>query len=234
MTVDKLPPKIKKNTPLKNYTTFRIGGKAKYFFWAKTKKDLILVIKLAKQLKLPLFILGNGSNLLISDKGFNGLVVKVQNTGYEIQDIKIYAEAGTSLSQLANVSVKFGLMGLEWTIGIPGTVGGAIYGNAGAFNQSMKDIIESVEVFDIAEEKNRIFRNKDCKFGYRNSIFKHKKKLIIISAILKLRKGNKKEIQKKIKEYLDKKKKTQPLNFPSAGSIFINYFSVLIHYVVIF
>lgn len=187
--------KFKRNVLLKNYTTFKIGGPAKYFYIAKTKTELVEAIKKAKKIKLPFFILGGGSNLLVSDKGFNGLVIKF----------------GQSLSSYVS-------KGLEWAVGIPGTVQGAVCSNAGAFKKSMKDVVESVEVFDTETGKVKIFKNKDCQFSYRDSIFRKKKNLIVLSVKIKPKKSN----TKKIKQYLNYRNKTQPLNFPSAGSIFKN------------
>ena len=213
---------IQKNILLKNYTTFKIGGKAKYFFVAKEKKDLILAIKLAKKLKLPFFVLGGGSNLLISDKGFEGLVIKIIFSKFYFQDSKIFAEAGTPLSLLVNETLKKNISGFEWAVGIPGTLGGAINGNAGAFGKSMKDAVKEVEALDVKSMRFKRFNLKDCKFSYRESAFKKKKNLIIVSAVLGLRRGKKKQIENKIREYLEYKKETQPLSFPSAGSIFKN------------
>ncbi len=193
--LEKLLPKVRENVLLKNYTTFKIGGLARYFFLAKNKEDIIKAAKAAKELKLPFFILGGGSNLLVSDKGFNGLVVKF----------------GQPLSSYVS-------KGLEWAVGIPGTVQGAVCGNAGAFKKSMKDAIESVEVFDTETEKIKIFKNKDCRFSYRNSIFRKKKNLIILSVKIKTKKSN----TKKIKQSLNYRKETQPLEFFLAGSIFKN------------
>jgi len=220
--IRKLLPGIRENILLKNYNTFRIGGKAKYFFVARKKDDLIKAIKLAQDLNLPFFILGNGSNLLISDKGFNGLVIKLQVTSYKLRGDMIHAEAGVPLGQIVNIASKNNLAGLEWAVGIPGTLGGAIYGNAGAFGSSMRDLVRKVEVLDARDLRFKIYDLKKCKFGYRDSIFKKKKDLIILSAEIKLEKGDKKEIRDKIKEYLDYRKKNQPLNFPSIGSIFKN------------
>ncbi|MGB9743321.1 MAG: UDP-N-acetylmuramate dehydrogenase [Minisyncoccales bacterium] len=191
----KLLPGIKKNVLLKKYTTLRIGGPTRYFYEAKTKEDLIQAIILAQRLNLPFFILGGGSNLLISDRGFNGLVIKF----------------GQPLSGYIN-------KGLEWAVGIPGTIQAAVYGNAGAFQKSMKDVVEKVEVFDVKTSQIKSFKNKDCQFSYRNSIFKKNKNLIILSVKLKKKKSD----FKKIKRYLEYRKKTQPLNFPSAGSVFMN------------
>jgi len=213
---------FKKNVSLKNYTTFKIGGKAKYFFTAKTKEDLVKAIAAAKELKLPFFILGGGGNILVSDQGFKGVVIKIENTKYKIQNAKIIAEAGMSLGELTNTLIKKGLSGLEWIVGIPGTVGGAVYGNAGAFGKSMEDVVKEVEVLDSKNLKIEKFKNKDCKFTYRSSIFKYKKNLIVLSAKLQLKKRKKKEIENKIKKYLEYKKKNHPRDYSSAGSIFKN------------
>lgn len=186
---------FRKNILLKKYTTFKIGGPAKYFFEAKTKIELISALKLAKEKNLPFFILGGGSNLLVSDQGFNGLVIKFG------QPLSAYVTKG-----------------LEWAIGIPGTIQAAVWGNAGAFGGSMADVVKSVEVLDINSLKIKILKNKDCKFAYRDSVFKQKKNLIILSVEIKTKKSS----LKKIKEYLAHRKKTQPLNFPSAGSVFKN------------
>lgn len=186
--------KFKRNILLKNHTTFRIGGKAKYFFEAKTKKDLMGAIRLAKKIKLPFFILGGGSNLLVSDRGYGGLIIKFG------RPLSLYVSKG-----------------LDWAAGIPGTIEGAVYGNAGAFGKSMKDAVKSVEAFDTNIEKVKVFKNKDCQFGYRDSIFKKKKKLVILSVEIKSGKGN----PKKIKEYLDYRRQHHP-RLPSAGSVFKN------------
>ena len=213
-------PKIKRNISLKDYTTFKIGGKAKYFFRVKTKEDLIRAILMVKKYNLPFFILGEGSNLLISDKGFNGLVIKIQNTKYKIQDTKIVVEAGVPLAKLVSQSLQIGAVGLEWAVGIPGTIGGAIKGNTGAFGESIADITKKVTVLD--EFQTKILKNKDCKFNYRNSIFKQNPRLIVLEIEVQLKKGNKKKIKEKMKKYLDYRKKHHPLSFPSAGCIFKN------------
>ncbi len=156
MTIDKLLPGIQKNILLKNYTTFKIGGKAKYFYVAKTKENLIKAIKMAKELKLPFFVLGGGSNLLISDSGFKGLVIKIENCKLKIENCKVVVDAGVPLNRLVKISTEKGLTGLEWAAGIPGTVGGAINGNAGLPNESMGDIVKEVEVFDIKKLKTEL------------------------------------------------------------------------------
>ena len=218
---------FKKNVLLKNYTTFRIGGPAKYFFKAKTKEDLIKAIQAAKKLNLPFFILGEGSNILFSDKGFKGLVIKIQSSKIENKETEnknkiIYVEAGVKLSHLVKLSLKNSLTGLEWAAGIPGTVGGAIRGNTGAFGGSMSDIVRSVEVLHLPESEIKNYELKNCKFSYKENIFKKNKNLIILSCILELKKGDKKEIEEKIKYFLDYREKNHPLEFFSAGCIFKN------------
>ncbi len=219
---------FKKNVLLKNYTTFKIGGRAKYFLKAKTKEELIKAIKIAEQKKLPFFILGKGSNLLVSDKGFNGLVIKIETRDYKLETDKIYAQAGIELAQIVDFVAKKSLTGLEWAKGIPGTIGGAIFGNAAAFKNSIGNFIEEVECLEIEPSlkvqppKIRIFNNKDCEFNFKDSIFKKNKNLIILACIIQLKKGDKKEIKKKMKYFLNYRKRSQPLKFPSAGCVFKN------------
>ena len=210
------------NILLKNYTSFKIGGSAKYFFKVKTTKDLIKKIQMAKELNLPFFILGGGSNLLVSDKGYNGVVIKIENLYLNYRENKITASAGTELKDVVNFSTKKELKGLEWAMGIPGTIGGAVRGSIKAFGESISNIIESVEVLKVPELKIKNYKAKDCKFDYKESIFKKNKNLIILSCIFKLKKGNKKQIKNKIEYFLDYRKKNHPLDFPSAGSIFKN------------
>ena len=213
---------IQKNVPLAKYTTFRIGGLAKYFFVAKNKEEIISAILVAKKLKLSFFILGGGSNILVSDRGFKGLVIKVESRILKVEGSNIYAGAGVSLNESVSTALENNLTGFEWGVGIPGTVGGAIYGNAGAFGKSIADVVKSVEVLDVKNLETKKLKNKNCKFGYRDSVFKRDRNLILLSAIIQLKKGKKSEIKRKIKEFLDYRQETQPLNFPSAGSVFKN------------
>lgn len=222
MDIEKFPS-IKKNVKLAPFTTFKIGGPAKYFFVAKNKKEIIFAISVAKKLNLPFFILGGGSNILVADEGFEGLVIKVESRMLKVEGGSIFAEAGVLLSKLVNIALKNTLTGLEWAVGIPGTVGGAIYGNCGAFGKSISDVVKEVEIFDVKNEKVKILKNEDCQFAYRNSIFKRNKNLIILSTKIQLKKDDKEEIKKRTKEFLEYRKETQPLNFPSAGSVFMNY-----------
>jgi len=216
--------KIKEKIPLKEYTTFKIGGLARYFFVAKSREDLKNAILWAKKKKLLFFILGGGSNILFSDKGFKGLIIKMQNSKCKIKNTKVVAEAGVLLQKLVLETAKKGLSGLENLAGIPGTLGGAIWGNAGAFGREIGDLVEEVKVLDVGSSKLEVkkLKKEDCKFGYRDSIFKKRKNWIILGATLKLKRGKRKEIEEKIKEILRLRKEKQPLEFPSAGSVFKN------------
>lgn len=216
-------PRIQNNISLNKHTTFKIGGPAKYFCSAKRKEDLIEAIKMAKQKNLPFFILGNGSNVLALDKGFGGLVIKIENCKLKIENCNIYTEAGVKLKDLVKLSAREGLTGLEWAAGIPGTVGGAVYGNAGAFGFTTAGTIEKIEAVDLKNFRIKNFSLGKCKFSNKDTLFKHNKNLIILSAVFRLKKGDKRDIQKKIKEYLKYRRKNHPLNFPSAGCSFKNY-----------
>lgn len=214
---------IKKNVLLKNHTTFKIGGPAKYFFIAKTKNNLIAAVKWAKECNLPFFILGGGSNVLVSDKGFPGLVIRLQFSNFIFQDSELYAQAGAELNKVVKSAAEKGLTGIEWMIGIPkATVGGAVRNNAGAFGNSMKEIVKTAEIFDVLDSKIKNFNQRACKFSYKKTIFKQNKNLIILSCLLKLKKGDKKEIRERIKYFLNYREKNHPMEFPSAGCIFEN------------
>ena len=214
---------IKLNISLRNYTTFKIGGPARYFFIAKNKNDLIEAVKWTIDKKLPFFILGGGSNVLFSDKGFSGLVIKLQISNFRFQDSELYAEAGAELAELVKLAAEKGLAGIEWIAGIPKiTVGGAVRNNAGAFGVTIKDVVKTVEVFDIGDSKIKRFKSRDCKFNYKQTIFKQNKNLIILSCLLRLKKEDKKEVKKKIKHFLKYREENHPMEFPSAGCIFEN------------
>ncbi|OGZ34042.1 MAG: UDP-N-acetylenolpyruvoylglucosamine reductase [Candidatus Portnoybacteria bacterium RBG_19FT_COMBO_36_7] len=215
--------KFKKNELLANHTTLRIGGPAKYFFEAKEKKELIEALKWAKENSVPYFILGGGSNLLVSDKGFDGLVIKVRSEKLKVKSegskYIVEVEAGVPLIKIILETTKAGYSGAEWGYGIPGTIGGAICGNAGRLGQDISQVIESVIILDenLAEKE---LNKEDCRFTYRESVFK-KNGWIILSATLVL----KKKEQKLIDDILDEAKKVVKgyPPFPSAGCAFKNY-----------
>ena len=215
-------PEVKQNILLAPFTTYKIGGEAKYFFVAKTKEDLKKALVVCSKLKIPVFVIGGGSNLLVSDKGFSGMIIKIAMNRKELSGNIIYCEAGVALANLTGLCLEHSLAGFEWSAGIPGTVGGAIYGNAQAFGTKISQAIKEVEYFDIKTGKLKTATREQCKFTLKNSIFKRNKNFIIISAIFELKEGDKKLIKEKIKEFIDYRIKGHPIEFPSAGSVFVN------------
>lgn len=213
---------LQTDVSLKNYSTFRIGGPAKYFVKPETTEELISVLKIVKEDQIPFYIIGGGSKLLISDKGFDGLVIKTNNKNLEVKDNIISVDAGILTNHLIQKAKDKSLTGAEWLAGIPGMVGGSINGNAGAFGGSMEDIIESVQAFDLKTGEIIDFSKEDCQFKYRSSIFKKNSNLIILSADLKLKEGDKEEIKKEMEKYFNHRRKHHPLQYPSVGCIFTN------------
>lgn len=211
---------IKNDEPMKNHTSFRIGGPVDIFVSPSNKEQIKYVLKLCKENNIPFYIMGNGSNLLVQDKGFRGVILQIfkNMNKVEIMEDKVWAEAGVLLSSLSNRIKDKSLTGFEFASGIPGTLGGAVFMNAGAYGGEIKQILVNVEVLD--ENYNEVLlNNKDLELGYRSSILQSKE-FIVLSAMLKLEKGNKNEIEERI-NYLTKKRTTkQPLNIPSAGSTF--------------
>jgi UDP-N-acetylmuramate dehydrogenase len=214
---------IKKNIPLAPYTTFKIGGPAKYFAEAKSVEEIEELCRWAKKEKVPIFALGGGSHVLISDKGFGGLVIKIKNSNFKFRNSELYADAGVSLAKIVAETAGKGLSGLEWAIGIPGTVGGAVCDNSGAYGKEIADIFESAEVFDLKKMSVCEFKREDCSFRYRESIFKNNSDLIIVSAIIKLEKGgDPPKIKETMKNYAKDRMKSGRSTDKSAGCYFKN------------
>jgi len=219
---------IKQNEPLADYCTYRIGGPARCLFFATSIEEIIAGLEVAQTNNYPFFILGGGSNVLFSDAGFSGLILKMENNYIEskIEGDRTILDvgAGTPLALLCNYALENSLTGMEWAAGIPGTVGGALRGNAGAFHEEMSESVIDVRTLEmshgVAAEKT--FLKSECGFYYRESFFKHNPNLVITSARLELAGGDKEKIKSRMDEYLAKKTTTQPLNYPSAGSVFTN------------
>ena len=219
---EELEQKIIFDEPMKKHTSFKIGGTADYFFKATTLEELQNIIKFAKIKELPIIIIGNGSNLLVTDKGIRGLVIKIDINKLKIEKKDKFAVvevgAGNKLMALATKMKDEELSGLEGLSGIPGSVGGAVVMNAGAYGKEIKDVVLSTTCID-KNGKLYIFSNEEQEFSYRNSIFQ-KKDYIIIETKLKLEYGKKDEIQKRMEEYFKSRKEKQPIEYPSAGSSF--------------
>lgn len=214
--------KIIFDEPMKKHTSFKIGGNADYFIKVNSKEELILAIKYAKEKEIPITIIGNGSNLLVKDKGIRGLVIKIDIQNLKIEKLEnqavVTVGAGYKMMPLAIKLMNEEISGFEELSGIPGTIGGAIYMNAGAYGKEIRDLILSTRCIDL---EGNIFElsNEEQKFNYRDSIF-NKKDYIVLETTLKLKYGKKQEINNKMKEYLNQRKEKQPLEYPTAGSSF--------------
>lgn len=207
------------NEPMRAHTTFKIGGEADIFIIPASPAALIYAVKKCSELEIPYFILGNGSNLLVSDGGIEGAVISLAGiNGISAEGEKITCGAGAMLSSVCLKALSLSLTGLEFAYGIPGTAGGALYMNAGAYGGQMADIIESAECLT-ASGDIKTLKKEDMRLGYRSSVFK-KGGLIIISLTLALKKGDKAEIKAEMDDLLNRRKQKQPLEYPSAGSTF--------------
>lgn len=205
--------------PMSRHTTFRVGGPAGCLVCVKTKEQLLKLIPYLQITGQDYFVLGNGSNLLVGDKGYPGIVVKLGGMGTVcVEGEKLRASAGASLSAAAAAARDGGLTGMEFASGIPGTVGGGIVMNAGAYGGEMKQIVESVEVMD-RNGGIMVLDNDTMEFGYRTSVMKDRP-FIALEAVFHLKKGDPEEIRSRMEELAAKRREKQPLEYPSAGSTF--------------
>ncbi|SEF59662.1 UDP-N-acetylmuramate dehydrogenase [Caloramator fervidus] len=207
------------NEPMKKHTSFKIGGPADFLVIPYTKEELIEVINFCTKNNINFYLIGNGSNLLVSDKGIRGVVIKTTGLSkVEVKDNIIIAECGASLAKVSKKALENSLKGMEFASGIPGSIGGAIFMNAGAYGGEMKDIVERVLVLD-KEGNLKILNKDDLEFAYRYSNVQ-KNGYIVLEVELKLEKGDYEEIKRVMDELNGKRVEKQPLNFPSAGSVF--------------
>lgn len=211
---------IKEGVMLSEHSTFKSGGPAKLFISVETYDDLKKVIGVIKDKKVPYFLIGNGSNLLISDKGFDGVVIKLSG---DFKDIKvdgnrIVSGAAAMLSRVCIEAKNNALSGLEFAYGIPGTVGGAMVMNAGAYDGEMKNVVKSVELLD-ENGDIIVLTNEEMEFGYRTSILK-RRSMIVLRTVFELCEGSSDEIDVKMQDFMERRRSKQPLEYPSAGSTF--------------
>lgn len=206
--------------PMAGYTTFRIGGPADCLVQIENKEQLIRVQKYLMQVEMPFFILGNGSNLLVSDKGYRGIVLQIgpKMSRIEVDGNVITAQAGALMSQVARTALEHGLTGLEFASGIPGTIGGGVVMNAGAYDGEMSGVVTQVNVVNSAGECMEL-ENDTMEFGYRTSIIKNNP-FTVTEVILKLEKGDREQIKAKMEDLAARRREKQPLEYPSAGSTF--------------
>ena len=221
MLFSKLNCVVKYDEPLKNHTTFQIGGKCIALIEPKKVEDIIEAIKICRENNLKFFVIGNGSNLLVPDDGYNGVIIKIKSefSNIQVEGECLIAHSGAKLSEVYTVAYENSLTGFEFASGIPGTIGGAIFMNAGAYGGEMKDIVESVEVLDLDNYEVKELKNEELDFSYRKSIIQ-RKNYIVLTIKLKLTKGNKEEIKAVYEDLRERRNSKQPLNFGSAGSTF--------------
>lgn len=206
--------------PMSRHTTFRVGGAAECMILIEQEDELLKLIPYLNQIEEDYFILGNGSNLLVGDKGYRGVIIKL-GEGMDritVDGERILVQAGALLSKTAAVARDAELSGMEFAAGIPGSIGGGVVMNAGAYDGEMKQITESVKVMD-KEGNILVLDNDTMEFGYRTSIIKNRP-FIVLEVVLRMRAGKKDEIQAKMNELMAKRQSRQPLNYPSAGSTF--------------
>ena len=212
---------VLKNEPMSKHTSFKIGGTADTYVKVDTLSKLSAILKECKQSDIEYILLGNGSNVLVSDDGIRGVVIRLDGDFRQIalvDENTIYCGAGATLAQLCKFALNCGLTGLEFAWGIPGSVGGAVFMNAGAYDGEMKNVVHSVSHVSPDGKIGRIEKD-DLDFGYRTSVYR-KNNMIITGVTLKLEKGNTDDIRNKMDDFMNRRTSKQPLEYPSAGSVF--------------
>ncbi|MDR0462464.1 MAG: UDP-N-acetylmuramate dehydrogenase [Christensenellaceae bacterium] len=210
---------VRENVHLKTCTTFKIGGPARFFVKATTKTMLVKLISALNFIEYPYRVIGAGSNLLASDKGYDGVIIRLDFKEIIENQNFIYADAGASFTSIVKKAEEWELGGLEWAYGIPGTIGGAIFGNAGAFGSCISDVVPIVDVLLNGEIVS--MDTVACKFKYRESLFQRNRKYTILGAYFALERRDGDKIRALQQQYITKRTQTQPSG-PSAGSVFRN------------
>ncbi len=213
---------IQENITLKDYTTFAIGGPAKYFVEAQTSSDVVAAIAFAEQKNCPYYVIGGGSNILFSDRGFDGVIIRIGFSELSFSGHRVTVGAGYTLLSFLRACADYGLSGLENMAGIPGSVGGAVRGNAGAFGTEIKDALTSVRVLNVLTGQVADFTCGRCAFGYRDSYFKSRSNLVIAEAVFDLEKSISIEVHAKMDVIIQKREQKHIQDIKSAGSFFMN------------
>ncbi len=213
--------KIRYNEPMKNHTTMKVGGPADILVIPETVEEIINVVKYAKENNIKLKVLGFGSNVVVEDEGIEGIVIKITNKleSIKIEDEYVTVSLGASMPKTAMLAKKHSLTGFEFACGIPGTIGGGIRMNAGAYGSEISDVLVSAKFLDENLEVKELSKEQ-LEFGYRKSLFGNNKKLIVLEGTFKLAKGDLNDITRKMKENQTARSTKQPLEYPNAGSIF--------------
>jgi len=213
--------KIKLEEPMRDHTTFRVGGPADFFVIPDTEEEAVALLRLLFEENIPYFILGNGSNLLVTDKGYRGVMIQMYKNydGIIIEGKRVIAKAGALLSKVANEALNASLSGFEFASGIPGTIGGAVFMNAGAYGGEMKQVVDRVKLYNIEANRVEYLRGDEMDFSYRHSLLKEKKYLVLEAELI-LEEGRAEDIKNRMEELRIQRVEKQPLNYPSAGSTF--------------
>ena len=214
----------KKNEPMSRHTTFRIGGSAVLYIVCETVEALAVCINKCREGNIRYMVLGNGSNVLFSDTGFEGVVISMTGmANVKVDGTRITAEAGASLTAVSKTARDASLTGMEFAHGIPGSCGGAVFMNAGAYDGEIKNIVSESTYLDTADGTLHTLTAEDHKFGYRESIYRRHPEWIIVSSVFSLQNGDKAEISAKMEDFMQRRISKQPLEYPSAGSVFKRY-----------
>jgi len=220
------PSRVIEKASLSEYTSFKTGGPADYLVKVGNPLEIQKIVAMAKESGIPFYVIGNGTNMLVSDEGYRGIVISLREMDNDIQAIKssdeetlsLSCSAGCTLAKLANEAASLGYSGLEFAAGIPGSVGGAVVMNAGAYGGEIKDIFEYADVLDENSDVVRL-KKEDMKFGYRRSVIQERQ-YIVLDVQFRLKKGEEKAIRAEIKELNERRREKQPLEYASAGSTF--------------
>lgn len=207
---------------MSKHTNFRIGGPADLYFIASDSDALLHAVESASYAGIPFYIFGGGSNILVSDDGYHGLMIQAANRAMRIRDNRVKCESGVITAFAARKTAEAGLSGFEWAVGVPGTIGGAVYGNAGCFGGELKDVVETVDAYRVSDGSRREYPNAACAFGYRDSLFKHETH-VILGCTLTLQPGDTNATMRTLNEINALRKAKQPLAEASAGCMFKNF-----------
>lgn len=213
---------IRSAVPLAPYTYFKIGGPARFFAVAESVRDVTEAVRFAREHNVPFVILSGGSNVLVADEGFQGLVIKMELRRMFTELHTITAGSGVPMAQVVSEAVRQGLSGIEWAIGIPGAVGGSVRGNAGCFGGDIASVLDTVFVLNTETGETETLPASVCEFGYRDSLFKRRPEFIILEATFRLRPGDKEESQKLVRGYTVERVSKQDIGAQCAGCMFKN------------
>lgn len=216
-------PSTKFDELMSKHTSFRIGGPARLYVVAHSSDEAVAAIRAAQALKIPFYLFGGGSNMLVADQGYEGVMIQLANRTLSIEGTKVMVESGVITGLVARKTVESGLTGFEWAIGVPGTIGGAIYGDAGCYGGEMRDSVTAVHVYDLTTHEYKTLDREACEFGYRESRFKRESFLILGCELELTQSEDIEKGKKRMEEIMQMRKEKQPLEQSSAGCAFKNF-----------